>query len=416
MTIDLYLNPRSATRAASPLSAAGFDAARAEIQSWPGYAPTPLRELPGLAAALGIGRLWYKDEGPRFGLGSFKALGGAYAVLRVVQRAVELRTGERTGSAGLVAGRHREIAREVTVTAATDGNHGRAVAWGARLFHCRCVIFVHPGVSRGRRAAIARFGAEVVEVPGTYDDSVRHAAAEAARHGWTVVSDTSWPGYDEIPRDVMHGYGVLADEVAAQLAPGERPSHVLLHAGVGAFAASVMARLAQLWPGERESERSRFVVVEPEKAACCLASIRAGRPVALAGDVDTVMAGLACGEMSPLAFPILAGGAEAFVAIEEKWAPAAVRRLAEPARGDPPVVAGETGAAGVAALLAVAEDRAAREALGLDAGARVLVFGSEGATDPEIYRAIVGRDAAEVGRAQDEPGSSGTGSAGSDGG
>jgi diaminopropionate ammonia-lyase len=354
---------------------------------------TPLRELPGLAGALGVGRLWYKDEAPRFGLGSFKALGGPYALVRVVQRAVERRTGARPGAADLLAGRFREIAREVTVTAATDGNHGRAVAWGARLFHCRCVIFVHPGVSEGRRAAIARYGAEVVEVPGTYDDSVRHADAEAARRGWTVVSDTSWPGYHEIPRDVMHGYGVLADEVAAQLPPGERPSHVLLHAGCGAFGAAVIARLSQLWP-----EPPRFIVVEPEKAACCLASIRAGRPTALAGDVDTVMAGLACGEMSMLAFPILAGAAEAFLAIEEHWAPEAVRRLAAGTAGDPPVVAGETGAASIAALLAMAEDRAARDSLGLDPSARVLVFGSEGATDPEIYRAIVGREAAEIGR------------------
>src|SRR5690606_29629706 len=167
-------------------------AARRAISSWPGYASTPLRELGGIARALGVGRLIYKDEADRFGLGSFKALGGAYAVGRIV-------AGKDPGS--------------ITVTTATDGNHGRSVAWGAQLHGCRAVIFIHTHVSEGRRAAIARYGAEVLRVEGTYDDAVRHCAAEAARNGWTIVSDTTWEGYTEIPRDVMHGYGVIADEI-----------------------------------------------------------------------------------------------------------------------------------------------------------------------------------------------------------
>src|SRR3954466_2411173 len=146
--VELFQNPALAPGASThPLNERGFAAARDEIASWPGYAATPLRELPGLAQALGLGRLWYKDEAGRFGVGSFKALGGAYAVLRVVQRAVETATGARVGARELIAGKHREVAAGVTVTAATDGNHGRAVAWGARLFGCRCVIFIHPGVS-----------------------------------------------------------------------------------------------------------------------------------------------------------------------------------------------------------------------------------------------------------------------------
>jgi diaminopropionate ammonia-lyase len=377
---------------AGVLSSEGFRAARAEISSWPDYAPTPLHELPALAATFGLGRLWYKDEGPRFGLGSFKALGGAYAVLRVLQGEIARRTGVHAPSRELTEGRHRKITETLAVAAATDGNHGRAVAWGARLFHCRCVIFVHPGVSAGRREAIARYGAEVVEVPGSYDDSVRHCAEAASRYGWTVVSDTSWPGYEDIPRDVMHGYGVMADEVVEQLPPGTPPTHVLVHAGVGAFAAAMRARLGQLW----QSVLPRFIVVEPEQAACCFASIRAGRPTALDGDVDTVMAGLSCGEVSPLAWPILAAGIADFVTIADDWAPRAVRRLAEATGGDRPIVAGETGAASVAALLALAAEPSLAEALGLDGTSRVLVFGSEGATDPAIYRRITGHAPEEV--------------------
>jgi len=372
------------------LSAAGFAAARAEIASWPGYAPTPLLALPGLAARLGLARLWWKDEGRRFVTGSFKALGGPYAVGRVVQAAVERATGRRPAMAELAAGRHAEIARGVTVTCATDGNHGRAVAWGAAMFGARAVIFVAAGVSAGRAAAIAGFGAAVERVPGSYDDAVRHAAATAAARGWTVVSDTSYAGYTEIPRDVMHGYGVMADEALEQL--DARPTHVLVHAGVGAWAAAMCARFWQEWG----AARPRFIVVEPDRADALYRSAVAGHPVAVPGPHDTVMAGLACGEVSPLAWEILATGADDFVVIPDSRAIEAMRALAAPAGGDPPVVAGETGAASLGAVLAASADPALRAALGLDAAAAVLLFGSEGATDPDIYRRLVGRDAADV--------------------
>ena len=192
------------------LGDAGLAAARAEIGSWDGYAPTPLVELPGLARRAGVGRLFYKDEGGRFGLKSFKALGGAYAVFRLLKAEIERRTGD-TGvtSRDIAGGAHREIVAGITVTCATDGNHGRSVAWGARTFGCSCVIYIHAHVSEGRRAAIARYGAEVERVSGTYDDSVRHAAEMAAANGWFVVSDTSYPGYMDVPRDVMQGYTVM---------------------------------------------------------------------------------------------------------------------------------------------------------------------------------------------------------------
>jgi len=373
------------------LNADGFAAALAEISSWPGYAPTPLRRLPGLARKFGIGALYYKDERDRFGLKSFKALGGAYAVANVLKRRIAAATqGLAVTSSDLLGRRYDDLVRSMTVTCATDGNHGRSVAWGAQLFGCACVIFVHATVSQGRRDAIARYGAHVVEVKGNYDDAVRHAANTAAANGWTVVSDTSYPGYREIPTDVMHGYGVMAAEIAAQLdAP---PTHVLVQAGVGALAAAVCADFWIRW-GAR---RPYFTVVEPIEADCIARSLAAGHPVAVAGSLDTVMAGLACGEVSELGWEILRSGAQAAMAVDDASALAAVRLFAAGADGDPAVVSGETGAAGLAALLAAQDDRAIRRTLQLDGNARVLLLGSEGDTDPAIYRQIVGRTAAEV--------------------
>lgn len=374
------------------LNEAGFTAAACEIAQWPGYAPSPLHALPGLARQLGLGAVVYKDESARFGLKSFKALGGAYAVLRLLAQVVAQHTGGAPAAASeILSGRWRELLATQTVTCATDGNHGRSVAWGAQMFGCRCVIYIHATVSEGRRAAIARYGAEVVRIGGNYDDSVRHADAQAKAHGWTVVSDTTYEGYRDIPIDVMHGYGVLAREVIAQVG-GRPPTHVFVQAGVGAFAASVAAAFWLAW-GER---RPKLVVVEPIEADCHLQSAQAGRPVVVAGALDTVMAGLACGEVSPAAWQIVSAAASAYVALDDRYALAAVRAFAAPVRGDPAIVSGETGAAGLAALLAAQQHAPLRALLDLDATSRVLLLGSEGDTDPEIYRRITGRSAEEV--------------------
>jgi diaminopropionate ammonia-lyase len=391
------VNPAAAARGAAcpsrSLSRAGFAAALAEISSWPGYAPTTLLSLPGLARRLGVGQVLYKDERGRFGLGSFKALGGAYAVANVLRhKAMAARGLDALGSSDLLSGAFDDVVGAATVCCATDGNHGRAVAWGAQLFGCRCVIFVHEQVSQGRRDAIARYGAEVREVKGNYDDAVRHAAASAAAEGWSVVSDTSYPGYRDIPLDVMHGYGVLAAEVVQQLADGPLPTHVFAQAGVGALAASVCANFWLQWGGQRP----RFVVVEPMQADCVMRSLAAGQPVAVGGALDTVMAGLACGEVSELAWEVLHTGANAALALSDEYALEAMRVLANPVSGDVSIVAGETGGAGLAALLAAQQHAEVRAALDIDASSRVLLIGSEGDTDPAIYREVVGRTAAEV--------------------
>jgi diaminopropionate ammonia-lyase len=256
------------------------------------------------------------------------------------------------------------------------------------------VIFIHATVSEGRAEAIRRYGAEVVRVPGNYDDAVRHAAAQAAQHGWFVVSDTSYEGYRDVPIDVMHGYGVMAAEIFRQLPANEVPTHVLVQVGVGALAAAMCASFWLEW-GPR---RPRMIAVEPAHADCLLRSIEAGRPVVVHGDLETVMAGLACGEVSELAWEILREGTDAAIAIGDDWALEAVRTLANPRDGDPVVVAGETGGAGLAALLALRERAELRAQLGIDAASRVLLLGSEGDTDPAIYRRIVGKSAEELAR------------------
>jgi diaminopropionate ammonia-lyase len=380
----LFANPRAGTPGIVILPEAGFRRARAEITAWPGYAPTPLLALPEIAAAAGLGALRLKDEAGRFGLGSFKALGGAYAVAELLAGELARRgVAPAATSAELMAGRWSEATATLTVTCATDGNHGRAVAWGARRCHCRAVIFVHQGVSAARAAAIAAYGAEIRRVPGTYDDSVRVAAEEAAANGWFVVSDTSWEGYTEVPRAIMQGYRVMADEAVTQWGAvqgdGAPPTHAFIQGGVGGVAAAVSVQARTAF-----SPAPMLVVVEPDRAACLLASAELGERTSVSGDLDTLMAGLACGEPSLLAWQELDRGAAAFMAIPDDAAVATMRLLAQAG-----VVAGESGVAGLAGCLLAAADPAAREVLGLGEGSRVLVFSTEGATDPELYARLV---------------------------
>ncbi|HEY0294873.1 MAG TPA: diaminopropionate ammonia-lyase [Bordetella sp.] len=391
--IDFHANPRHA--AAEPygaarqaiLGAAALARAQAAVTQWPGYAPTALRALPALARNAGVAAIHYKDEGGRFGLGSFKALGGAYAVGRQLCRVLSDKLGrdvsmdELPGDAAL-----RAACAAVTVTCATDGNHGRSVAWGARMFGCACVIYVHATVSPGRAAAIEQFGARVVRTAGNYDDAVRQADRDARAQSWFVISDTSYPGYTDVPRDVMQGYQLMVDEAARQIP--QWPTHIFVQAGVGGFAAAVCG---YFW--ERATPRQpapRFIVVEPDRADCLMRSARAGRITAVAGGLDTLMAGLACGEVSLLAWDILDHGADAFCTVGDESAVALMRLLAQPLEDDPAIVAGESAVAGLAGALGALRHPAAREALGLGPASRLLCFGSEADTDPVLYRQLVG--------------------------
>jgi diaminopropionate ammonia-lyase len=376
---SLFPNPNAGTPGVVVLPDRGFRRARAEITSWPGYAVTPLHDLAAVAAGAGVGAVRLKDEAARFGLGSFKALGGAYAVAMALAAELARRgVAPQADSSDLVAGTYLDTTRDITVTCATDGNHGRSVAWGAQRFGCRCVIYVHATVSQGRVDAIARYGAEVRRVPGTYDDAVRQAAKDAVENGWFVISDTSYEGYTTVPVDVMQGYRLMAAEALEQW-EGAPPTHCFMQGGVGGAAAAVSVQLRTTL-----ATPPMFIVAEPDRAACLLASAEAGEPVAIPGDLDTLMAGLACGEPSILAWQELARAADAFMAVPDEAAVECMRLLARQG-----IVAGESGVAGLAALLLAAADPAARAALSLGPDSRILLFSTEGATDPELYARLV---------------------------
>ncbi|MEZ5850191.1 MAG: diaminopropionate ammonia-lyase [Hyphomicrobiaceae bacterium] len=383
---------------ASLLGPEGTDVVAQYLALRSDHARTPLVTLPGLAKRLGVGALHVKDEGQRLGLGSFKALGGAYAVMRLTLEEASRRLGRPIAISELSSPAVREIAGSLVFACATDGNHGRSVAQGAQFVGAASVVFVHARVSDSRVAAIARFGARMVRVAGTYDDSVAEAASVAAANGWTVVSDTSWPGYDRIPSLVMQGYTVLVQEALQQLP--SPPTHVFVQAGVGGIAAAAAGHLAVTLGDKRPT----FVVVEPSRAACLFETVKAGHPVKVPDGEPTVMAMLECYEPSLAAWRVLAHVADAFMTVEDEDAIAAVRRLANPETGDIPVVAGESGCVGLAGLTCIAGDTDLRARIGLDADARVLIVNTEGATDPARYTELVGRTPQEVlGAARAQP-------------
>jgi diaminopropionate ammonia-lyase len=349
-------------------SEADYSTLRSYYASRPALGPTPTATLPGLAAELGLAALWAKDETARFGLNAFKALGAGFAVHTLLARG-DLRPG-------------------ATVVCASEGNHGRAVARAARDSGCPARVYLAAGVAPARADAIAAEGAIVVRVAGTYDDAVRAAAADAAREGWTVISDTSWVSYEEIPRLIMLGYTRLMDELASALGPAWRPDAIFVPGGVGGLLAAVASWCARRWPTDRPS----IVCVEPVSANCLQASARAGWPVVLPGPFDTTMGGLRCGEVSPAAFAAVLPLVNVYVAIEDDWTFEAMRRLARPAASDPIIHAGPSGAAALGGLLAVLRDEAmhaARHALGLGSAASAVVIVSEGVTEPDLWRRIV---------------------------
>ncbi|VVD90494.1 diaminopropionate ammonia-lyase [Pandoraea fibrosis] len=370
------------------------------LAHWNGLTPgnTPLRTLPDLAASLGVGSVLVKDEALRSSLGSFKALGAPIALVRLLLRKF---VGQGFTAQSLLNGEHRDALEGFTAISATDGNHGRALAAAAQSLGCRCVIVLHAQVSEEREQAIAAYGAEIVRIAGNYDASVEEAAALAARHGWYVVSDTSYHGYEVIPRDVMQGYATIAAEVDETLCGTDANAgnhdvcpvtHVFLQGGVGGLAAGVASYLWERW-GEG---RPTFVVVEPEQADCLYQSAIAGQPASASGSIDSVMAGLACGETSPLAWRFLQPSVDAFMTVTDALAVEAMQRLARGSENDVPFVAGESGAAGLAGLMQVAATPTMAAAIGLTADSRVLLISTEGATAPSVYADLVGEPATSV--------------------
>lgn len=362
---------------------------------------TPLWNLPDLAEELRVAGIAVKDESMRSPLGSFKVLGAPVALLRLIQR---LWPEHNFAADDLIRGRHSKMLDALTVISATDGNHGRALAAAAQSIGCRCVIVLHAKVSNEREQAIAACGAQIVRIDGNYDDSVSEAARLAAANGWYVVSDTSYEGYEEIPRDVMQGYGAIAAELieqtGAKTSAPDKPAftHVFLQGGVGGLAAGVACTLWEQYGPNRPC----FVVVEPHEADCLYQSALHGRPTPATGSTDSVMAGLACGEASPLAWKLLQPCIDFFMTVGDEDAVAAMRRLAVGSERDIPVLAGESGAAGLAGLMVACEQPALAQQLSLDANARVLLVNTEGATAPSVYSELVEESAQSVRHRQEE--------------
>ena len=394
----LFLNPR-ATRADYPaelsaiMNIAQAHQSRAWLSSWRGiHRPaTPLYDLPDAAARCQVGRLCLKDESVRSPLGSFKALGAPIALVRQI-----LRLHPDFEPAAILTGRYAEALRGYTVISATDGNHGRGLAAAAQDAGCRCVIVLHAHVSPEREQAIAAYGADIVRIAGNYDESVQEAARLAAAHGWQVIADTSYDGYEDIPRDVMQGYGAIAEEIveqtSAQRGRAGAFTHVFLQGGVGGMAAG----LASYFWEYHGPQRPCFISVEPAQADCLLQSAIQGRPAKATGTVDSVMAGLACGETSPLAWRFLQPCVDVFMTIEDEQAIEAMRALAQGSERDTPIVAGESGVAGLAALEWLRSDPQRSEQVGLTAESRVLIISTEGATAPREYTRLVGQSAEQV--------------------
>ena len=375
------------------LGSTGLAESLSIISKWPGYNHTPLLTLTGLATETRVASVFYKDESHRFHLKSFKPLGGAYAVAQLlIEKLPTLIGSESVSVDDLLTGLYSEVCQNITVTAATDGNHGRSVAWGAQMFGCKCVIFINAAVSFGREKAIAELGAEVRRNPGSFDDAVRVAQKTADENGWHVIADTSTGTDSQSPRHVTQGYAVMAAETISQLAGSQPPTHTFVQVGVGGLAAAICS---QFWE-EFGPKRPKLVTVEPFNAACCFESIRNGRPTTIEGDLDSLMCGLACGEMSRLAWDILKSGAHAAIKISDEAAVAAMRRLAFGNGDDPPIVAGESGVAGLAGFLAVVGDPESRERLDITESSRIVLFGTEGATDRDTYKEIVGLHPEEV--------------------
>jgi len=355
------------------------------VTAWPGYEPTPLLSLDPIAKACRVNSITYKDESTRFGLGSFKALGGAFAILDWAATTLSDQLGKSVTVDAVRRGEFRDQMKNLTVSTATDGNHGRSVAWGAQLAGCPCQIFIHRDVSAGREKAMAEFGATVTRIDGDYDDSVRQCTTESEANNWQIISDTSWPGYTDIPRAVMAGYTVMVQEMMEQL--DEPPTHVIVQAGVGGLAAGVISA----WWNELGEKAPKFIIVESDRADCIHQSLHKGSVIAVEIQRETVMAGLSCGEVSQLAWPILQQAVTASVTIADTLVPTAMQCFANGLAHEQPIEAGECAVPGIIALAGLMQDADAMHRCKLDAQSRLQVFGCEGATDVAVYKELIGK-------------------------
>ena len=384
--------PKSGDRQLAVMALDEVARAQAFHKSFPQYTVTPLARLDGMAGRLGLGGLFVKDESYSFGLNAFKVLGGSFAMARYIAEEMGRDVSEMSYDY-LTSQTFRDEFGQATFFTATDGNHGRGVAWAANKLGQKAVVHMPKGSTRTRFDNIAKEGAQVTIEEVNYDDCVRMAAAEAAAtpHG-VVVQDTAWDGYEKIPSWIMQGYGSMACEAAQQLRQMSvnRPTHIFVQAGVGSLASAMVGYFTNLFP----NDPPRFIIMEAAAADCLYQGAVAndGAPRIVGGDLQTIMAGLACGEPNTIGWDILRNHATAFLSCPDWVSAKGMRMLGAPVQGDPRVISGESGAVGMGVISTIMEDdayRELREALELDRNSQVLMFSTEGDTDPDRYREIV---------------------------
>lgn len=360
-------------------------------QSFDEYEETPLVELKDLAKLLGVKNIFIKDESFRFGLNAFKVLGGSFAIGRYIADLLDIDVADLTQEK-MLSKEVKEKLGDVTFVSATDGNHGRGVAWAAQQLGQKCVIVMPDGSSIQRRDAIRAHGAECEIMEGlNYDDCVRLAHKNAEEKGWIMVQDTAWDGYEKIPTWILQGYATLAKEAKDQIeAAGERPTHIFVQAGVGSFATGVTGYYASAY----KDDQPMINVVEPATVNCLYKTAEAndGKIHNVTGKLETIMAGLACGEPVTIGWPVLDSFVEGFISAPDSAAARGMRVLGNPLGDDKRVISGESGAAtlGVVADLCQRKDlEAEKKKLGLDENSVILLFSTEGDTDFEHYRRVV---------------------------
>lgn len=377
-----------------------------EIATWPEYTPQPLHSLPNYAKKVGINALYVKDESKRFGtdLGSFKALGAPYAVYKILSEEVYKVKGVRPTAAELRTPEYRDITEKVTVCVATDGNQGRGLAYGAKVFGCRCVDYIHSHVSECRKKRMMDHGAIVIRIDGEYEASVNRAKEDARVNGWYFVSSTSWSDFDnDVAQHVMNAYMVVVHEALNELPSVADVTHVFVCGGVGSIAAAIYQGFYThlVSKGAKPASLPRFILVEPSEADCLLQSAKHGEMRQSNGTLRTCMAGLACRTPSPAAWKVLRWLTSDFIAVPDSYAVEGMKILASGNEGDVPLVIGESSAASMGIVASLRENDDIRAKIGLDHKSQVVVFGLEGATDPEIYEELVGKSSQDVFEAQD---------------
>ena len=337
-----------------------MDEAYQTISGWDKYSPTPLISLNKLSKELNIKKIFYKDESKRFHLKSFKALGGAYAVEKVSKEN-----------------------KEIIISTATAGNHGRSVAWGSKKLKLKCKIFISEHVSEFRAEAMRSFGADIIRVKGNYDNSLKECIKQSKQNNWQIVQDVAWEDYKLVPKLTMAGYSVMMKEVSEQI-NNQQISHVILQAGVGGMAAAMIAGIARYLDNV-----PKIIVVEPENAACVLESIKAGKIEKISIKKESLLGGMSCDEVSLVPWEILKNSVSHCVTVSDDYIAKTVKSLANCKLSDEKIIGGECSTPGIVSLVGLCNDKEIKKKLNLNENSNVLLFGCEGDADEELYKRLL---------------------------